>query len=105
MPQRAQGELAADVPELQVHVGQGDGGDILADCRDRSQLGLGLVGVEERFDLFVEGGLAGVVEAEEDDGIFCWCEKRGGLVFVYYCDDHAWDGSGKKGLLALFTGR
>lgn len=63
MPQGAKGELAADVPELQIHVGKGDGGDILADRRNRSQLGLGLVGVEESFDLFVEGGLSGVVEA------------------------------------------
>ena len=35
--------------------------------------------MEEGFDLFVEGGFAGVVEAEEDYGVF-W--EGGGLVWV-----------------------
>lgn len=30
-----------------------------------------MFGQEERLRLFMEGCLAGVVEAEEDDGIFC----------------------------------
>jgi hypothetical protein len=30
----------------------------------------GVGGEEEGFDLFVEGGFAGIVEAEEEDGIF-----------------------------------
>jgi len=29
------------------------------------------MGQEERLDLLVEGRLAGIVEAEEDDGVFC----------------------------------
>ena len=67
LPQLAQAQLAADVPDLHVHVGQGDGRDILTDCRHRLELGLRVVGQEERLDLLVEGRLAGIVEAEEDD--------------------------------------
>jgi hypothetical protein len=46
----------------------------LADGRDGLEFRGGVVRVEEGFDLLVEGRLAGVVEAEEEDGVFC--EKR-----------------------------
>lgn len=72
LPELAEGQLPADVPDLEVQVGQGDGRDVLADGRDGLEFRGGVVGVEEGLDLFVEGGLAGVVEAEEDDGVFCW---------------------------------
>jgi hypothetical protein len=62
--------LAANVPQLQVHVRQGDGGHVLADGGHGLELGGGRVGDEEGLDLLVEGCLAGIVEAEEDDGVF-----------------------------------
>lgn len=67
-PHAAEGVLAADVPDLQVHVGQGDGGDILTDGGDGGFAGRRGVRVEG-FDGGEEGGFAGVVEAEEEDGI------------------------------------
>ena len=42
----------------------------MADGGDGFEFGGGTVRVEEGFDLFVEGGFAGVVEAEEDYGVF-----------------------------------
>lgn len=42
----------------------------MAYCGDGFELGGGVVRVEEGFDLFVESGFAGVVEAEEDYGVF-----------------------------------
>ena len=68
--------LAADVPDLQVdgRVGrrEGDGGDILADGGDGFEVGVrGRVGA---FYLFEEGGFAGVVETEKEDGVFYVCE-------------------------------
>lgn len=71
LPQLAQGVLAAHVPDLEVHVGQGQGRDILADGGHGLELGRGRVGQVHGLDLFVKGGLAGIVEAEEDDGVFC----------------------------------
>lgn len=62
--------LAANVPELDVHVWQRYGRDVLADGGDRLELRLGRIGEVHGFDLFVEGCLAGIVEAEEDDGVF-----------------------------------
>jgi hypothetical protein len=44
----------------------------LADGRDGFQVRRRVGGEVEGFDLFVEGGFAGVVEAEEEDGVFCW---------------------------------
>jgi hypothetical protein len=65
--------LAADVPDLQVYGrvwrGQFDGRDILADGGDGFEVGVrwGVGG----FYLLEESGFAGVVEAEEEDGVFC----------------------------------
>ena len=60
--------LAAHVPDLEVHVVEGDGGDVLADGGDGGFGGRGVV-VVEGFDGGEEGGFAGVVEAEEQDGV------------------------------------
>jgi hypothetical protein len=83
LPQAAQAMLAADVPYLEVdgriRGWEFDGCDVLADG------GYGFeVWVRGRvrgFDLFEEGGFAGVVEAEEEDGVF-WgaCELWNGMV-------------------------
>ena len=75
-PQPAQAVLPADVPELEVEVWQGDGADVLADGRDGGGWGWGGVcgwgwGQVQGFDLGEEGRFAGVVEAEEDNGVFC----------------------------------
>ena len=69
-PHGAQGVLAAHVPDLEVRVFEGDGGDVLADCGHGRFGGLG-GGVVEGFDGGEEGCFAGVVEAEEEDGVFC----------------------------------
>jgi hypothetical protein len=73
--------LSSHVPDLDVHLGQVQGSDILADggdgiacvfggggvaCGAESGVGGGI----ERFDLVEERGFAGVVEAEEEDGVF-----------------------------------
>ena len=75
--------LAADVPDLQVDGGvgrgEGDGGDILADGGDGFEVGVG--GGVGGFYLFEEGGFPGVVEAEEEDGVF-WGRERGSA-YVY----------------------
>jgi hypothetical protein len=42
----------------------------LADGGDRLEVGRWAVGEEDGLYLLVEGGLAGVVEAEEEDGVF-----------------------------------
>jgi hypothetical protein len=52
----------------------------LADCRHSLEFWGGVVGEEQRLDLFVEGGFAGVVEAEEEDGVF-WDFSEGALDF------------------------
>jgi len=62
--------LAPDVPNFKVHVWKGDGGNILADGGYGFEFWGGVGGEEEGFYLFVEGGFAGVVEAEEEDGVF-----------------------------------
>lgn len=62
--------LAAHVPDLEVHVVEGDGGDVLADGRDGRFAGRGGV-VVEGFDGGEERGFAGVVQAEEEDGVLC----------------------------------
>lgn len=71
LPQFPQGVLPADIPDLEVHIWQRNGGYILSDCGDCFEIGNGVGREEEGFDLFVESGLAGVVEAEEEDGVFC----------------------------------
>lgn len=74
LPELAQRVLAADVPDLEVHVWENDGGDVLADGGDSFEVGGrgggGAVGVEDGFYLLVKGGLACVVEAEEEEGVF-----------------------------------
>lgn len=69
-PHGSQRVLPAHVPDLEVHVVEGDGGDVLADGRDG---GLGWYGgvVVEGFDGGEEGRFAGVVEAEEEDRVLC----------------------------------
>ena len=69
-PHGAQGVLAAHVPDLEVRVFEGDGGDVLADGGHGGFGGLGGA-VVEGFDGGEEGCFAGVVEAEEEDGVFC----------------------------------
>lgn len=64
LPQSAEGVLAPDVPDLEVHVGKGDSRDILTDRRDGLHFGRWVRGEEDGLDLFVECGFAGVVEAE-----------------------------------------
>jgi hypothetical protein len=78
LPEVAHCELPADVPDLEVHVGQGYNRDVLADCGDcfaqgGGGIGGGVCGVGgdvELFDAVEEGGFAGVVEAKEEDGVF-----------------------------------
>ena len=80
LPEAAQRVLAADVPYLEI-----DGwvwrwkrecGHVLADGGDRLQVGVrGCVGC---LDLLKERGLAGIVEAEEEDRIF-WCASASRL--------------------------
>lgn len=74
-PHGPQGVLAAYVPDLEIYVVEGDGGYVLADGGDGGFVRGGGV-VVEGFDGGEEGGFAGVVEAEEEDGVFC----AGGLL-------------------------
>ena len=66
--------LAPNIPDLEVHVVERDCSDVLADGWDG---GLGDPThwrggiIVEGFYSGEEGGFAGVVEAEEEDGIFC----------------------------------
>ncbi len=74
--------MAADIPDLEVHVGEGNGCDVLADRGNsvpRCGGGGGFAlrpgkridgGIEEGFYLREEGGFAGVVKAKEEDGVF-----------------------------------
>ena len=71
LPEVAQGVLSADIPELEIHVREIDGSDVLADGGDGFRGGEGVRGEVEGFDAGEEGGFAGVVEAEEEDGVFC----------------------------------
>lgn len=74
--------LPAYIPDLEIHVWEGNSSDILADGGDGVLCGGGGRGGGgegvEGFDGVEEGGFAGVVEAEEEDGVFCWWEE--GLV-------------------------
>ncbi len=70
LPEFPEGVLPTHVPDLQVHIWQGDGRHILTYRRHGLEFRRGVGGEEEGFDLFVEGGFAGIVEAEEEDGIF-----------------------------------
>jgi len=62
--------LSADVPQFEVEVWQGDGRDVLADGRDGFDGGGRVRWEVEGFDLREERCFAGVVEAEEEDGVF-----------------------------------
>ena len=46
-----------------------DSGYILTDCGDGSEVRM--VGGEGSFHLLEESGFAGIVETEEEDGVFC----------------------------------
>lgn len=70
-PQPPQAVLAAHVPDFEVQVRQRDGRDVLPDRRDRLERWGWVRGQVEGFDLREESGFAGVVEAEEEDGVFC----------------------------------
>lgn len=74
LPEASHGDLAADIPDLQVHIGQGDSRDILPDGWNSlaGVWGRGAFGTgeEESFDLGEEGGFAGIIQAEEEDGVF-----------------------------------
>ena len=73
LPQAAQAQLAADVPDLEVHVRQVDGGHVLSDGRHGAELRVRVLGQEQRLRLLVERRLARVVEPEEDHRVFyCW---------------------------------
>lgn len=66
--------LASNIPDLEVHVVERDGSDVLADGWDGGFGGptYGRAGIiVEGFNGGEESGFAGVVEAEEEDGIFC----------------------------------
>lgn len=68
--------LPAYVPDLEIHIAEIDGRNVLADSGD-GFLGRGRGGGKvERFDGGEEGGFAGVVEAEEEDGVFCAARQR-----------------------------
>ena len=77
LPQPPQAQLSAHIPDLKVHVREGDGGEVLANGRDGVASGSGRLGIArggegvEGFDLREEGRFARIVEAEEEDGIFC----------------------------------
>ena len=85
-PDVAERVLPTYVPDLEVHVWEVEGGDVLADGGDGGFRVDGRGGVggegsgEERFERIEEGGFAGVVEAEEEDGIF-WEESVRGEEF------------------------
>lgn len=74
--------LPSDIPDLEVHIAQVDGRDILPYRRDRllsSGRGRGEV---KRFDGGKEGRLAGIVEAKEKDGILCRSVKDREVILV-----------------------
>ena len=81
LPQAPEAVLPAHVPDLQVHVGQRDGLDVLADGGHGAGVdasgGGGVIEVEV-FDGGEEGRFARVVEAEEEDGVLCGKVSRGG---------------------------
>ena len=79
LPELAQGVLTPYIPNLEIHVCKTDRGDILADCWDGALGGWRVLGEVYGFDGAEEGGFAGVVEAEEEDGVFC---VRGGLAVL-----------------------
>lgn len=77
LPETSHGDLTADIPDLQVHIRQGEGRNVLADSgggfagiRGGSALG---TGEKEGLDLGEEGGFASIVEAEKEDGVF-WAQ-------------------------------
>jgi hypothetical protein len=77
LPELPQTVLAPHVPYLEIHVRKGDGRHILAYGGDGLEFWGGRGGEVEGFDLFVKGGFAGVVEAEEEDRVFCGLLVKG----------------------------
>ena len=71
LPQPAQAVLPADVPDLEAQLGEGHDGHVLAHGGHGAGGDGGGAGQEERLDGGEERGLAGVVEAEEEDGVLC----------------------------------
>lgn len=69
LPEFAQTVLTPDIPYLEIHIRKCYRRDILADCWDRLKLRCRVRGEVERLDLLVEGGFAGIVEAEEENGV------------------------------------
>ncbi len=77
LPQPPEGRLAAYIPELEVHVRQIDGGDILADGWDgvacccawligsSTSIGGGIGGLVEGLDLVEEGFVRPIFEGEK----------------------------------------
>lgn len=103
--------LPAYIPDLEIHIWQGDGSDVLADSRDGGFGGGGGRGGGggggrgegvEGFDSVEEGGFAGVVEAEEEDGVFC-C-GGGGVSLGFFFSIGGMRGYGGEGFLETFFG-
>lgn len=63
--------LPAHIPDLEIHVAEIDRRDVLAHGGDGFLGGWRRGRQVEGFDGGEEGGFAGVVEAEEEDGVFC----------------------------------
>ena len=62
--------LAPYIPDFKVHVRQGNGGHILANCGYGFEFWRRVGRQEERFHLLMKGSFAGIVEAEKEDGVF-----------------------------------
>lgn len=73
--------LPTHIPDLEIHIVEIDQADVLPDGGHGVDF-CGTVGwVVEGFDLLEEGGFAGIVEAEEEDGVLCtWPELAGRVV-------------------------
>jgi hypothetical protein len=67
LPKFAEGVLAPNIPDLEIHIRKRDGGDILAYSWDGAQFRSGRVGEEKGFDLFVECRFACIVKTQEEN--------------------------------------
>ena len=74
--------LPSNIPDLEVHIAQVDGRDILPYRRDRLLSSGRARGEVKRFDGGKEGSLAGIVEAKEKDGILCRSVKDSDGILV-----------------------
>lgn len=70
LPQLTQTQLAAYIPDLEVHIRQRQRRHVLADSRYGLELRVRVLGKEERLGLLVERRLAGIVESQEYDRVF-----------------------------------